>query len=103
MDYKKIAEAVKLCGTTPKVNQCKEKCPYYRGPDMYKCIPVMTKDAAEAIEHLLEEREKAIEMLRKLTFDLEVCTGCKHLGEKCCDCYFWCEDDCENHWEWEGF
>lgn len=52
MDYKKLSDAIRLCGSTPKINECKEKCPYYAGGDMMKCIPVMTKDAADAIEKL---------------------------------------------------
>ena len=52
MDYKKLSDAIRLCGSTPKINNCKEKCPYYSGGDMMKCIPVMTKDAADAIEKL---------------------------------------------------
>lgn len=48
MDYEKLIEAVKLCGSTPKIDQCK-KCAYYAGGDMNKCIPVMTNDAANAL------------------------------------------------------
>lgn len=51
MDYGKLIEAVKLCGSTPKIDQCK-KCAYYAGGDMSKCIPVMTNDAANAISAL---------------------------------------------------
>lgn len=102
MDYKKLSDTIRLCGSTPKIDQCKAECPYYAGGDMMKCIPVMTKDAADAIDNLFKEREKAIKILKKITYDFEICTGCKHLGEKCYDFYYWCEDDCENHWEWEG-
>ena len=52
MDYKKLSDAIRRCGSTPKIHECKEKCPYYAGGDMMKCIPVMTKDAADAIEKL---------------------------------------------------
>lgn len=103
MDYKKIAEAVRLCGTTPKVNQCQEKCPYYRGPDMYKCIPVMTKDAAEAIEHLLEEREKAIEIMRDA---FGRCDRCKHFIGQPYGCNLPKGSVCNDKndlYEWEGF
>jgi hypothetical protein len=51
MDYGKLIEAVKLCGSTPKIDQCK-KCAYYAGGDMNKCIPVMTNDAANALSAL---------------------------------------------------
>lgn len=57
MDYKKLSDAIRRCGSTPKIHECKEKCPYYAGGDMTKCIPVMTKDAADAIENLLKENE----------------------------------------------
>lgn len=55
MDYKKLSEAIRLCGSTPKINKCKEKCPYYSGGDMMKCIPVLTKDVADAIIELNKE------------------------------------------------
>lgn len=51
MDYGKLIEAVKLCGSTPKIDQCK-KCAYYAGGDMSKCIPVMTNEAANALSAL---------------------------------------------------
>lgn len=31
MDYKKLSDAIRLCGSTPKIDECKEKCPYYAG------------------------------------------------------------------------
>lgn len=49
MDYKKLSDAIRLCGSTSGGAECKEKCPYYAGGDMTKCIPVMTKDAADMI------------------------------------------------------
>lgn len=58
MDYKAMAAAIKLCGSTPKVEQCKE-CPYWDDGDMNKCIPRMTQDAATAITDLLARAEKA--------------------------------------------
>ena len=58
MDYKKLATAVKLCGNIKGVEGCK-KCPYWKGPDMTKCIPRMTVDAASAITDLLARAEAA--------------------------------------------
>ena len=58
MDYKELANAVKLCGSTPKVDQCKE-CSYWAGGDMSKCIPRMAEDAAAAITDLLARAESA--------------------------------------------
>lgn len=69
MDYKKLSDAIRLCGSTPKINECKEKCPYYAGGDMTKCIPVMTKDAADAIIELnkeLDEKCRYISRIRTL-------------------------------------
>ena len=57
MDIEKLIEAVKLCGSTPKVDQCK-KCTHWAGGDMSKCIPRMTEDAATALSTLQTENEK---------------------------------------------
>ncbi len=56
MDIEKLVEAVKLCGSTPKVNQCKQ-CAYWAGGDMSKCIPMMTSDVATALSMLQAEVE----------------------------------------------
>lgn len=56
MDIEKLVEAVKLCGSTPKVNQCKQ-CAYWAGGDMSKCIPMMTSDVATALSMLQGENE----------------------------------------------
>lgn len=57
MDYEKLIKAVNLCGSTPKVEQCK-KCAYWAGGDMSKCIPRMTTEAATALSTLQAENEK---------------------------------------------
>ena len=89
MKIEKLIEAVRLCGSTPKVDQCKQ-CAYWSGGDMSKCIPRMTTDAATALSTLQVENEKlraelgqvkagrdaAIEYLR----EIEWCAGCKHFG-----------------------
>lgn len=103
MDYKKIAEEVRLCGSTPKIHECKGNCLYYRGSDMNKCIPVMTKDAAEAIEHLFEEREKAIEIMRGA---FGRCDRCKHFIGQPYGCNLPKGKICNNEndlYEWKGF
>ena len=64
MDIEKLVEAVKLCGSTPKVNQCKQ-CAYWAGGDMSKCIPVMTSDVATALSMLQAENEKLRETVDK--------------------------------------
>ena len=57
MDYDKLIDAVKLCGSTPKIDQCKQ-CAYWSDGDMGKCIPKMTADAATALSTLQAENEK---------------------------------------------
>ena len=57
MDVEKLIESVRLCGSTPKVDQCKQ-CAYWSGGDMSKCIPRMTTDAATALSTLQTENEK---------------------------------------------
>lgn len=59
MDYEKIAAAVRLCGSTPSTIECLGSCPFYGGGDMNKCIPAMTKAAADAIEQLIKLRDMA--------------------------------------------
>ena len=54
MDYDKLIDAVKLCGSTPKIDQCKQ-CAYWSDGDMGKCIPKMTGDAATALSMLQAE------------------------------------------------
>lgn len=58
MDYNKLAEAVMMCGSAPKVDQCKQ-CAYWSGGDMSQCIPRMTADCATAITALLVRAEAA--------------------------------------------
>ena len=58
MDYKKISNAIRLCGSQTDVQKCKENCPYFVDEDMSNCIPVMTKDAADAIDELQKEVER---------------------------------------------
>ena len=57
MDIEKLTESVRLCGSTPKVDQCKQ-CTYWAGGDMIKCIPRMTLDAATDLSTLQAENEK---------------------------------------------
>ena len=64
MDIEKLVEAVKLCGSTPKVNQCKQ-CAYWTGGDMSKCIPKMTAEAATALQYLREGADEVNTALRE--------------------------------------
>ena len=72
MDIEKLIEAVKLCGSTPKVDQCKQ-CAYWSGGDMSKCIPRMTTAAATALstlqaelEQVKRERDAAVDCIYKI-------------------------------------
>lgn len=51
MEIEKLIAAIKLCGSTPSVEQCRD-CAYWAGGDIWKCIPRMTEDAATALEQL---------------------------------------------------
>ena len=57
MDIVKLIEAVRLCGSTPKVDQCK-RCAYWAAGDMSKCIPRMTTDAATSLSTLQTENKQ---------------------------------------------
>lgn len=65
MDYKRLIDAVRLCGSEPNAALCK-KCPYWAGGDMSKCIPRMTVDAATAITDLLARAEEAEQKVNEL-------------------------------------
>ena len=65
MDLEKLIEAVRLCGSTPKVDQCK-RCAYWAAGDMSRCIPNMTGDAATALSTLQSENEQLRSDLRRL-------------------------------------
>ena len=68
MDYEKMIDAVKLCGSTPKIDQCKQ-CAYWSDGDMGKCIPKMTADAATALSTLQAENEKLRAELEQWEFE----------------------------------
>ena len=69
MDIEMLIEAVKLCGSTPKVDQCKQ-CAYWSGGDMSKCIPRMTTAAATALSTLQIENEKLLDELEQVKAEL---------------------------------
>ena len=119
MDYEKLAVAIKLCGSTPKVDQCPQ-CPYWASGDMNNCIPRVTADAATAITDLLaraeaaearaekaeRERDAAISDLTYIarTYPVDlcddlVCQYCKHYQNVNTGCPGWTENDC---FEWRG-
>ena len=65
MEIEKLIAAVKLCGSSPRVEQCRE-CAYWAGGDMSKCIPRMTADAATALEHLQAENDRLKEEVQQM-------------------------------------
>ena len=71
MDIEMLIEAVKLCGSTPKVDQCKQ-CAYWSGGDMSKCIPRMTTAAATALSTLQAENEKLRAELEQVKAERDV-------------------------------
>ena len=92
MDIEKLIEAVKLCGSTPKVDQCKQ-CAYWSGGDMSKCIPRMTTAAATALstlqaelEQVKQELDAAVSWAQKYTESIDrPCVACKHnIGDYVC-------------------
>ena len=119
MDIKKMVKAVKLCGSTPKVDQCKQ-CAYWSGGDMSKCIPRMTTAAATALSTLQAENEKlraeleqvkekydaAIEWIQWFAESIDrPCEACKHNNKQDYDAY--CKGcgqmgapSC--NWQWSG-
>lgn len=74
MDIENMVKAVKLCGSTPKVDQCKQ-CKYWAGGDMGKCIPRMTLDAATALSTLQAENEEMQKQLNMFSEFLCYMTG----------------------------
>lgn len=73
MDYEDLIEAIRLCGSTPSVDQCLQ-CVYWGSGDMQKCIPRMTGDAAAAIETLqakLAARDKLVDNLETENYRLQ--------------------------------
>ena len=70
MDIEKLIEAVRLCGSKPKVDQCKQ-CAYWSGGDMSKCIPRMTLDAATSLSTIQAENEKLRTELKKAEMELD--------------------------------
>ena len=74
MDIENLIEAVRLCGSTPKVDQCK-RCAYWAAGDMSRCIPNMTGDAATALSTLQAENEEMQKQLNMFSEFLCYMTG----------------------------
>ena len=107
MEIEKLIEAIKLCGSTPSVYQCKQ-CAYWAGGDMSQCIPRMAADVADTLEQLQAENDR---LRRERNEAVECFSG---YCTSCCfehDCAKhdmndaaptrWYYGDCED-WEWKG-
>ena len=117
MDIEKLIEAVRLCGSTPKVDQCKQ-CAYWSGGDMSKCIPRMTTDAATALSTLQAENEKLRAELEQVKAERDAAV--ESIPHKCKTCVYHtvffngctpdhdcinpdggCSNNCDR-WKWRG-
>ena len=88
MNYEDLIEAIRLCGSTPSVDQCLQ-CVYWGGGDMQECIPRMTGDAAAAIETLqakLAARDALVDRLETENYRL------RRMARRCIDCAYWRRD-----------
>ena len=87
MEIEKLVEAIKLCGSTPSVYQCKQ-CAYWAGGDMSQCIPRMAADVADTLERLQAENERlrrereAVEEIPKVWKTCDRFNGWQWLGPK---------------------
>ena len=58
MEVKELVKALLCCTGSPRIKDCKERCRYFRGGNMNKCIPDMGKDVASALESMQEELDR---------------------------------------------
>ena len=96
MEIEKLIEAIKLCGSTPSVYQCKQ-CAYWAGGDMSQCIPRMAADVADTLEQLQAENDRLKrerdDAIRQLKF-FAPCAGCKwYRGIKGCAHELGCDNN----------
>lgn len=109
MKVKELVKALLCCTGSPRIKDCKERCRYFRGGDMNKCIPDMGKDVASALESMQEEldrvkaeRDAAIEDLRG---ECKYCKYFRIIWNGCTPDYE-CplSEQCLNRdmWQWRG-
>ena len=101
MDIEKLLEAVRLCGSTPKVDQCK-RCAYWAAGDMSRCIPNMTGDAAATLSTLQAENEKLRADLARVTAERDAAVkAVKNMAEYIVCAgrvdYFLCDEISQEH------
>ena len=118
MNIEKLIESVRLCGSTPKVDQCKQWA-YWSGGDMSKCIPRMTTEAATAHSTLQAENKKLRAELEQVKRERDVaieqlhghCPACAHYTPNhneglCRFCCFEIAQDTNveinDNWKWRG-
>ena len=118
MNIEKLIESVRLCGSTPKVDQCKQWA-YWSGGDMSKCIPRMTTEAATALSTLQAENKKLRAELEQVKRERDVaieqlhghCPACAHYTPNhneglCRFCCFEIAQDTNveinDNWKWRG-
>lgn len=118
MDVNEIVKALLCCTGSPRIKDCKERCRYFRGGDMNKCIPDMGKDVASALESMQEELDRVKAERDAAVKDIlarDHCDVCKHNhgdSDQCeaneYDCNG-CKAPCmcascrdESNWQWRG-
>lgn len=118
MNIEKLIESVRLCGSTPKVDQCKQWA-YWSGGDMSKCIPRMTTEAATALSTLQAENKKLRAELEQVKRERDVaieqlhghCPTCAHYTPNHNEgpCQFCCFEiargtnvEINDNWKWRG-
>ena len=118
MNIEKLIESVRLCGSTPKVDQCKQWA-YWSGGDMSKCIPRMTTEAATALSTLQAENKKLRDEVEQVKRERDVaieqlhghCPACAHYTPNhneglCRFCCFEIAQDTNveinDNWKWRG-
>ena len=124
MKREEIVKALRCCGSRPDRRDCEEKCPYFCGIDMSRCIPNMTSDAAAMLESDAAEiaaLKAENERIRQNSVSLEVyqmaceerdaavadithfCHLCRHRGEnqdRCSACSNLKQE--HDYFEWRG-
>ena len=109
MSTEALIKALLCCTGSPRIKDCKERCRYFRGGDMSKCIPDMGRDVASTLESMQEEldrvkaeRDAAVEDLRG---KCEYCQYFRVVWNGCTPDYE-CpmSEQCLNNdmWQWHG-
>ena len=118
METKELVKALLCCTGSPRIKDCKERCRYFRGGNMNKCIPDMGKDVASALESMQEELDRVKAERDAAVKDIlarDHCDVCKHNhgdSDQCeaneYDCNG-CKAPCmcascrdESNWQWRG-